>query len=157
MTDNFQLYRQFIKACGGLPDTNEKGNLDRYYVVELMRRGKDNPDLPAANYHFRNYYIYSWRDLDRYEQVLEAVRRYVRTMESGYDDPVVFTMPTRTGRHIITHPFNLKHFNDGFQEAVGQQYGIETPTVKKNHLTLLYENLDCIWSRRAKRVMPESE
>lgn len=59
MTDNFQLYRQFIEACGGLPDTNEKG--------------------------------------------------------------------------------------------------IETPTVKKNHLTLLYENLDCIWSRRAKRVIPESE
>lgn len=232
MTDNFQLYRQFIEACGGLPDTNEKGNLDLYYVVELMRRGKDNPDLPGANYHFRNYYIYSWRDLDRYEQeiktvcqmlnlrayasvgckrmsqvaldtlaesaqriaahdykrfysifescsgkysdrsserwvididdqtdeqMLEAVRRYVRTMESGYSDPVVFTMPTRTGRHIITRPFNLKHFNDGFQEAVGQQYGIETPTVKKNHLTLLYENLDCIWSRRAKRVMPESE
>lgn len=27
MTDNFQLYRQFIEACGGLPDTNEKSNL----------------------------------------------------------------------------------------------------------------------------------
>lgn len=189
MTDNFERYRQFIEACGGLPATNEKGNLDKYYVVELMRRGKDNPDMPAANYHFRNYYIYSWRDLDRYEQeiktvcqmlnlrayasvnhklmsqvaldtlaesarriaahdykrfysifescsgkytsrghemwvididdtkdetVLEVVRRFIRTMESGYDDPVVFTMPTRSGTHIITHPFNLKRFADNF-------------------------------------------
>ena len=73
MTDNFQRYKELITLCGGLPDDNEKGNLDRYYVVELMRRGKDNPDLPAANYHFRNYYIYSWRDLDRYEKEIKQL------------------------------------------------------------------------------------
>lgn len=216
MTDNFSRYKEFIRLCGGLPDTNEKGNLDRYYVVELIRRGKDNPDMPAANYHFRNYYIYSWHDLDKYEQeiksvcdllhlrayasvnfkmmsqvaldtlaesarriaakdykrfynifescsgkfvsrgdelwvvdiddvteeeALEAVRRYIRTMESGYDDPVVFTMPTRSGTHIITRPFNLRRFMGGFQEKITAQYGIGTPDVKKNHVTLLYENL----------------
>ena len=43
MTDNFNRYREFINLCGGLPDTNEKGTLDKYYVIELMRRGKDNP------------------------------------------------------------------------------------------------------------------
>ena len=59
MTDNFINYRNFINICGGLPDSNERGTLDKYYVIELMRRGKDNPDMPAANYHFRNYYIYS--------------------------------------------------------------------------------------------------
>lgn len=232
MTDNFDRYRELIRLCGGLPDDNEKGNLDRYYVVELMRRGKDNPDMPAANYHFRNYYIYSWRDLDRYEQEikavcqmlnlrayasvshklmsqvaldtmaesarriaahdykrfysifescsgkfsdrsnelwvvdiddvkdeepLKAVRRYIRTMQSGHADPVVYTMPTRSGTHIITRPFNLKQFKDGFWEAVTAIYNMPLPDVKKNHLTLLYENLDCIWSRRAKHIMPERE
>lgn len=73
MTDNFKRYKELIMLNGGLPDDNEKGNLDRYYVVELMRRGKGNPDLPAANYHFRNYYIYSWRDLDRYEREIKDV------------------------------------------------------------------------------------
>jgi len=226
MTDNFQRYKELITLCGGLPDDNEKGNLDRYYVVELMRRGKDNPDLPAANYHFRNYYIYSWRDLDRYEKEIkqvcnllnlraycsvgskrmsqvaldtlaESARRiaahdykrfysifescsgkyldrsgqlwvvdigdtkdeqlardlcqYIRTMESGYDDPVVYVMPTRTGQHIITRPFNLKRFQDGFSEVIGNRYAIEPPTVKKNHLTLLYENLNNVFARRAAR------
>ena len=216
MTDNFELYRQFIELCGGLPDTNEKGNLDKYYVVELMRRGKDNPNLPAANYHFRNYYIYSWRDLDRYEheikiicellnlraycsvnykmmsqvaldtlaesarriaahdykkfynifescsgkyvdrsnelwvvdidgttgeEPLKAVRRFIRTMESGFAEPVVFTMPTKSGVHFITHPFNLKRFKDNFWMDVTTKYNIGEPDVKKNHLTLLYENL----------------
>ena len=229
MTDNFTRYKELITLNGGLPDDNGKGTLDRYYVVELMRRGKDNPDLPAANYHFRNYYIYSWRDLDRYEREIkdvcellnlraycsvnyklmsqvaldtlaESARRiaahdykrfysifescsgkyvdrsnarwvvdvdeygsvtkeqaerlltdYINTMESGHGVNVIYTMPTRSGFHLITWPFNLQRFNDGFWENITAQSDIEVPTVKKNHLTLLYENLDNIWARRARR------
>ena len=229
MTDNFKRYKELITLNGGLPDDNEKGNLDKYYVVELMRRGKDNPDLPAANYHFRNYYIYSWRDLDRYEREIkdicdllnlraycsvnyklmsqvaldtlaESARRiaahdykkfysifescsgkfvdrsnamwvvdideygdvskeyaeklltdYINTMESGHDVNVIYKMPTRSGFHLITYPFNLQKFNNGFYDNVTAQSNIEVPTIKKNHLTLLYENLDNIWARRAKR------
>ena len=215
MTDNFNRYREFITLMGGLPDVNEKGNLDKYYVIELMRRGKDNPDMPAANYHFRNYYIYSWKDLNRYEQEIknicnllnlraycsvnyklmsqvaldtlaESARRIaahdykkfynifescsgkfvdsknnlwvvdidnvnidkhedackiaeisglINNMESGYSENVVYYMPTKSGMHIITHPFNLQHFNE--------EYDNETLPldIKKNHLTLLYEDL----------------
>lgn len=210
MTDNFNNYRKYIQLCGGLPETNEKGNLDKYYVVELMRRGKDNPDMPAANYHFKNYYIYSWHDLEKYEEEIknicnllrlraycsvnyklmsqvaldalaESARRiaahdykkfynifesasgkfvdkgnnmwivdvddvdehfpvgvltaYINNMESGYEQNVVYTMPTKSGLHLITHPFNLQKFNEGWNKALA------TVDVKKNHLTLLYENL----------------
>ena len=210
MTDNFNNYREYIQLCGGLPDTNEKGNLDKYYVVELMRRGKDNPDMPAANYHFKNYYIYSWHDLEKYEEEIrnicnllrlraycsvnyklmsqvaldalaESARRiaahdykkfynifesasgkfvdkgnnmwivdvddvdehfpvgvltaYINNMESGYEQNVIYTMPTKSGLHLITHPFNLQKFNEGWNKALA------TVDVKKNHLTLLYENL----------------
>lgn len=216
MTDNFDNYREYIGLCGGLPETNEKGNLDKYYVVELMRRGKDNPDLPAANYHFRNYYIYSWRDLERYENEIkdvctlmhlraycsvnyklmsqvaldtlaESARRiaahdykkfynifescsgkfvdrsdskwivdidnvslgakeitfldnmeeYINSMESGHEKNVIYIMPTRSGYHFITHPFNLQKFKESYVEELCG----EMPDVKKNHLTLLYENL----------------
>ena len=217
MTDNFLNYREFIKLCGELPDTNEKGNLDKYYVIELMRRGKDNPDLPAANYHFRNYYIYSWKDLDKYEKEIkdictllklraycsvnyklmsqvaldtlaESARRiaahdykkfysifescsgkfadrsnnlwivdidniedlkvneisyldrmeeYINSMISGYTKNVIFINPTKSGYHFITHPFNLQQFNQEFSNY----FTGKAPDVKKNHLTLLYENL----------------
>lgn len=221
MTDNFNKYREFITLCGGLPDTNEKGNLDKYYVIELMRRGKDNPDLPAANYHFKNYYIYSWKDLDRYEEeiknvctllnlraycsvnyklmsqvaldtlaesarriaahdykkfynvfescsgkfvnnkndrwivdidnvdmknptlkdkhIIENMTEYINSMQSGHFKNVIYIMPTKSGIHFITYPFNLKQFNDAFKEQFGNA---QIPDVKKNHLTLLYENLD---------------
>ena len=216
MTDNFNRYREFISLLGGIPDTNEKGNLDKYYVIELMRRGKDNPDLPAANYHFKNYYIYSWRDLDRYEEEIknictllnlraycsvnyklmsqvsldtlaESARRiaahdykkfynifescsgkfvdnknnlwvvdvddidlldekdcckvkilitFINNMESGHKVNVLYTMPTKSGVHLITHPFNLQRFNQEWNKAL---FSVD---IKKNHLTLLYENLN---------------
>lgn len=216
MTDNFNKYREFISLCNeDFPATNEKGNLDKYYVIELMRRGKDNPNLSAANYHFKNYYIYSWRDLERYEEEIknicsllklraycsvnfkimsqvaldamaESARRiaahdykkfynifescsgkyanrnnnlwvidvdnvstdddfvsslkeYVNAMESkGNGHNVVYVMPTKSGTHIITIPFNLQQFNACWKSSFGD---IEICDVKKNHLTLLYENL----------------
>ena len=212
MTDNFKLYREFItKVYGGLPENNEKGNLDRYFVIELMRRGKDNPDLPAANYHFKNYYIYSWRDLDKYEEEIknvctllrlraycsvnykmmsqvaldtmaESARRiaahdykkfynifesssgkyvdkgnsvwivdidkedlykqyeienFINKCEPTYtDDKILYRMPTKSGIHLITHGFNLQDFNAKCISVYEKIFD-----VKKNHLTLLYENL----------------
>lgn len=213
MTDNFNLYREFITdVYGGLPDTNEKGNLDRYFVVELMRRGKDNPDMSAANYHFKNYYIYSWRDLLRYEEEIKNICRLLRlrayasvnyklmsqvsldtlsesarriaahdykkfynifescsgkyvdkgnsvwvididkedldktnVIKSFVDEceplnkeKILFEMPTKSGLHIISKSFNLQDFNKKCLNFHGIGKVLD---VKKNHLTLLYENL----------------
>ena len=65
MTNNFDLYKEYITtefANSLLPEN------DTYFVIELMRRGKDNPNMPAANYHFKNYYIRKPEDLDKYKQ-----------------------------------------------------------------------------------------
>ena len=72
--DNFKAYEDFLRD-NGIPETiNYNRNFTpKYYVIEVMRRGKDNPELPAANYHFRNYYIYSWKDLDKYEEEIKGI------------------------------------------------------------------------------------
>mgnify|MGYP007069866602 CR=1 FL=1 len=214
MTDNFENYREFINICGGLPDNNDKGTLDKYYTIELIRRGKDNPELPGANYHFKNYYIFSWHDYEKYKQEIKDVctllklraycsvnyksisqvaldtlaesaqrvavhdfkkfynifescsgkyvgkgnqlwivdidnandwkvnkiAEYVNTMQSGFIRNVVYVMPTKSGVHLITHPFNLQQFEEGFDKHI-MSLGIEHPDIKKNHITLLYENL----------------
>ena len=64
MTNNFDFYKEYITNDFNNSLLNEG---DMYFVVELMRRGKDNPDMPAANYHFKNYYIRKPEDLDRYK------------------------------------------------------------------------------------------
>lgn len=209
MTDNFNRFREFMQ----LPE--QEGG-DAYYVIELVRRGKDCPDLPAANYHFKNYYIDT---LAKYDKVQDEIRLLCRTLRlrayasvcrksfrrvtmntlaemarraalddfrrpyavfescSGKDvdkddkfwvvdidgdgmflaetsaaiceayinllckpegNKVVLTIPTRSGIHLITRPFDLQEFNRLCTEKAGFS---SAPEVKKNHLTLLFEDL----------------
>ena len=214
MTNNFDLYKEYI--------TNDFNNSsleegDMYFVVELMRRGKDNPDMPAANYHFKNYYIRKPEDLDRYRNEITMLcdmlrlRAYVsvnyksfrqvtldtlaelsrRVANNDYKknynvyescsgqychsqnkrwvididnetsinsdkvnkiediinlcqpinkNKIVTKLLTKSGVHIITIPFDRASFTLHCTNNLGK--GIdEIPDIKKNHLTLLYENL----------------
>ena len=75
MTNNFDLYKEYITtefANSLLPEN------DTYFVIELMRRGKDNSDMPAANYHFKNYYIRKPEDLDKYENEIKTLCEVMR-------------------------------------------------------------------------------
>lgn len=211
MTDNFERFRPFMQ----LPE--EDGG-DAYYVIELVRRGKDCPDLPAANYHFKNYYI---NTLKKYDSVQEEIRTLCRTLRlrayvsvnrksfrqvtmntiaemsrrAAIDDfrrpyavfescsdkfvdkddkhwvvdvdncsvfgklgerskawdcrdvisvckptgeKIELVMPTRSGVHLITKPFDVQHFKELCERGFGWN---ETPEIKRNHLTLLYEAL----------------
>lgn len=208
MTDNFNAYKQFITEKWSYSDLPEG---DSYFVVELIRRGKDNPDLPAANYHFKNYYIRKPEDLDKYEQEIKSLcemlhlRAYAsvniksfkqvsldtmaelarRIANNDYrknyavfescsgqychsgdkqwvvdlddcsihgrypeiikelinfckpdGDKIVTKFPTKTGVHIITTPFDRQQFTE-----LCEEYDIHDVDIKKNHVTLLYENL----------------
>ena len=62
MTENFNQLRNYLRKKG-IPDFKRDAG-DKHFVIELMRRGKDNPDLAAANYHFKNYYIDSLEKFD---------------------------------------------------------------------------------------------
>ena len=207
MTSNELLLKKYMIDLG-LPMTFELAQKsDLFFDIQLIRRGKDHPNLPAANYEFKTYYITSiekfdwfipeikkccdmfglrayisvnakskkeatkktcerfahnivtndyrspWKsfpsvcggkkkkkkrwvvDIDNLKD-RESILKIIRNCESKYDDPYVCDIPTRNGCHIIAHPFNLQRFNE-----VCKKENIEAPEVKKNHLTLLYENL----------------
>ena len=208
MTDNFNAYKQFITEKWSYSDLPEG---DSYFAVELIRRGKDNPDMPAANYHFKNYYIRKPEDLDKYKQEIKSLceilhlRAYAsvniksfkqvsldtmaelarRIANNDYrknyavfescsgqychsedkqwvvdcDDcvlhdeypetvkelinsckpdgnKIVTEFPTKSGIHLITTPFDRQQFI-----KLCEAYDIKNVDIKKNHLTLLYENL----------------
>ena len=210
MTDNFSTIREYM-VKENIPLT-EKESGDLFFEIMLIRRGKDHPDLPSANYTFKSYYIDSIEKYDKCVDEIKAccslfgLRAYVsvnvkskeafikymaysiseniykndykkpwkimghvygklgasnndrwivdiddcneetnyflmackciRLCESRWEDPIITTIGTKSGIHIITHPFNLQRFNQMCQEN-----NIEAPDVKKNHITLLYEDL----------------
>lgn len=211
MTDNFNRFKEFMR----LPES-EGG--DAYYVIELVRRGKDCPDLPAANYHFKNYYIDSIKKYDKAQDEIRLLCRALRlrayvsvnrksfrrvTMDTLAEmsrraaldefrrpyavfescsgkfvdkndkhwvvdvdgcsaagafgtrnkawecrdiislcqpagEKVELILPTRSGVHLITKPFDLQHFKELCERGFGWD---DIPEIKKNHLTLLYEDL----------------
>ena len=214
MTDNIEIMRQYMIDLY-IPDTQLHRN-DLYFDVQLIRRGKDNPDMPAANYTFKTYYIDSIELFDKYigeikqccdlfrlrayisvnakskldlskktlvkyaEMValnefkkpwrfcdhingslagkekrwvvdiddvnpnmvdikLLAIYDAIRSCTSKWDDPIIVEIPTKTGCHLITHPFNTYDFEKECQKRI-KDIG-EIPGIKKNHITLLYENL----------------
>ena len=55
MTNNFDAIRKYVAELG-IPQEYDT-RCDLYFDVQLIRRGKDHPGLPAANYTFKAYYI----------------------------------------------------------------------------------------------------
>lgn len=200
-----------MQDLGVVKTKDEALKSDLFFDVQLIRRGKDHPGLPAANYTFKTYYFDSlesfeksydeikkccdmlglrayvsvnakskqeaskktleryahnivmgeyrkpWRDFssvcgglegvekrwvvdcddtNKYSDYVLEILRIIRNCDSVFSDPIVTLFNTKSGCHIITHPFNLKQFND-----LCEYNKVDKPDIKKNHITLLYENL----------------
>ena len=86
MTNNFDLYKEFIQ--GDLDDCP-----DSYYVIELIRRGKDT-EGPAKNYHFKNYYIKNSSDIDKYKDEIIQLCNMLKLRAYGSVNYKSFTQVT---------------------------------------------------------------
>ena len=67
---------------------------------------------------------------------VSEILRIIKRCDSKYENPIVMMIPTLSRVHIITSPFNLQQFNNLCEEN-----GFDKPDIKKNHITLLYENI----------------
>lgn len=66
MVDNFELIKPLLK----FPDA------DTYYHLQILRRGKDHPELPAANRVIKSYFICSLESLDYVEQEIKDLCKF---------------------------------------------------------------------------------
>ena len=66
MIDNFEL----IKPLLTFP------NDYIYYHLQIIRRGKDHPELPSANRVIKSYFIIDINDLDFYEQEIKKLCKF---------------------------------------------------------------------------------
>ena len=62
MVDNFELAKHFI-----VPDGIDK---DLYWVVQIISRRKDNPDLETNSKCYKTFYIESMEDLDNLKDTI---------------------------------------------------------------------------------------
>ena len=216
MTNNFDLIKNYM-INEGIP-MKEKDMGDLFFCVMLIRRGKDHPGLPAANYIFKTYYIDSidkfdyfsseiikccdifklrayvsvnvkskekyskmcafsfnqnilnneykkpWRvidhvfgkitaknaytwiidvddiDLNKEEDnvFIENLKHLINQCQSKYNSVIIGEVPTISGLHILTRPFNMNEYKKYWEQLNTDR---EFSDIKKNHITLLYENI----------------
>ena len=198
--DNFELIRELIEESplfGWGPS--------EYYSIQVIRRGKDHPNLPSANRTFYSYYLEKpgdlmefrdeiigmteftgsrayiylnrrslersiistinalserlvnrdykkpWKIFNSASLLMKAQTRYwVLDIDEEEDlkrlpeicgaiqrcdpgNPVISEIPTRTGKHLITYPFNTEQF---------KTYGWGHIDIKRSASpTLLYCNI----------------
>ena len=68
MTDNFKLIKEFIQSQF---DGKFNSFADVFYMVEIIRRHKDNTNF--KDHKFKTYYIRTIEDLDKYEDEIKTV------------------------------------------------------------------------------------
>ena len=69
MIDNFELITSLLKFP----------NNDIYYHLQIIRRGKDHPNLPAANRMIKAYFITDINDLNFYKQEIKDLCKLFET------------------------------------------------------------------------------
>ena len=78
-------------------------------------------------------------DVDDPSEVDAALECIQNRCSSVYDNPIVTTIPTAHGVHLITRPFNTEVFDREYAQVTDE--GISKPEIKKEALTLLYAYL----------------
>ena len=69
----------------------------------------------------------------------ETIRSFINDCQPFEDrNKIELILPTKNGMHLITRPFDVKTFNSCM--GVFTDW-IPSPEIKKNHLTLLFEDL----------------
>lgn len=104
--DNFDLIKEYIKKNS----PNFGNDKNEYYTFELIRRGKDNPELPAANYHFKNYYIDSFEKFDIVKNEIISLckllnlRAYFAVNKKSYSQVMMNTV-VEMARRVAVHDY----------------------------------------------------
>lgn len=121
------------------------------YANRIAQENFDKPyslfDSCAAKYVERSEQLWiidvdkedtDWYSVNGECTVDQLTKYYVDMVESCEPrKKIVAVIPTKSGRHIITHPFNTVEFAN----KACRCRGIDA-LIKKNNLTLLYENIE---------------
>jgi hypothetical protein len=96
LRDNFMIIDELLKRIGYVPG--------EYFSVQIIRRGKDHPELPSANRTFCSYYIEEPGDLEKFrEEIIQATelfgcRAYVYLCRRNYQKTMLATIQEMSRR-----------------------------------------------------------
>ena len=107
--DDFKKPYSLFESCAGKYTNRSK----QLWILDVDKDNADRMNMSVDDL------------VDFYKRIIEK--------ECKPYKPIVYVIPTKTGKHIICHPFDTVKFFDGFPIGVSQE-----ALIKKNNPTLLY-------------------
>lgn len=78
-------------------------------------------------------------DIDDMSKI-DLIKNVIDNIKPFNEQKIILEVPTKSGMHLITKPFDILHFNQKLIES--KEFDKHTlPEIKKNHISLLYENI----------------
>ncbi len=96
LRDNFTIISELLQQIGYVPG--------EYFSVQIIRRGKDHPELPSANRTFCSYYIEEPGDLEKFrEEIIQVTelfgcRAYIYLCRRNYQKTMLATIQEMSRR-----------------------------------------------------------
>ena len=119
---------QDLKKCREIIDTYNQMNQTRCICFTMI------DDVEQEDYKV----IDVDKDDSFDKSVDELTDLYIKTIESCKPyKKIVAVIPTKSGKHIVTHPFD----SSDFYLKIGELVKLGSNLIKKNDMTLLYENI----------------
>lgn len=94
MIDNFHIIEPMLNVSDG----------DDFYHVQIIRRGKDHPELPSANRTIMSYYISKLSPMEKYRDEIKTLcevfgaRAYINLARRSFRDVTVNTVKSLVTR-----------------------------------------------------------
>jgi hypothetical protein len=124
-------------------------------MVELSRRVANNDFKKNYNVYEscsgsycnpkNRRYVIDLDDCELNDDIVKYCIDVLNNVKPYNTEKVIVQLPTRSGVHLVTRAFDIETFKDIYNYK--QEFAIldkpfyQCPDIKKNHLTLLYENL----------------
>ena len=112
-----------------------------YNLQDYFKSSRGLYDSVVAKFvdHKKQLWIIDVDKDDSFDKsVDELTDLYIKTIESCKPHKKIVTViPTKSGKHIITHPFD----SSDFYLKIGDLVKLGSNLIKKNDMTLLYENI----------------
>lgn len=131
---NVKSYEHITKAC--MIEFANRISIDNYHKPQSI--------FESCTAKYVNKSNQLWildvdkEDADHMNMSIDGLAEFYKNIvkECRPNKPVVTIIPTKSGKHIICHPFDTLKFFDGY--PIGSN---ADALIKKNNNTLLYENI----------------
>lgn len=113
MVDNFQLLKPLLQF----------DNPGDFYLVQMLKRRKDNPDMASNMVNVDNFYIRSLNDYEQKEEMIKNsakihnARAYIRVNRRNEEKIALFTM-SKIANYILSKDY--KSVKNAYLSAAGE-------------------------------------